>query len=167
MSISYRIRAEIVNLCFTGVFDFSGNLDLPYFIKLAQEENLHVILRPGPYICAERDMGGLPFWLLHKHPDIFLRTRDPNYEKYVERWLNVLMAQMSPLLNGRGGPIILVQVENEYGSYSVCDREHLIWLRDLFKRYTQDDAVLFTTDGVSAKYLKCGKIPGKLYDFYP
>ncbi|KAL0271158.1 UNVERIFIED_CONTAM: hypothetical protein PYX00_008346 [Menopon gallinae] len=143
-----------------GTFDFSDNLDLPHFVRLAQEENLFVILRPGPYICAEREMGGLPYWLLREHPDIYLRTNDRNYTKYVERWLNVLMTTMSPLLNGRGGPIIMVQVENEYGSYKACDKKHLLWLRDVFTRHTRNDAVLFTTDGASSQLLKCGKIPG-------
>lgn len=143
-----------------GVYNFDNELDIRRFIKIAQEEDLFVILRPGPYICAERDMGGLPFWLLKKHPDVYLRTMDPKYIKYVERWMDVLFKEISDLLLGNGGPIILVQVENEYGSYPACDYDYGIWLRNLFKKYTQDKAVLFTTDGMSEKDLKCGKIPG-------
>lgn len=143
-----------------GQYDFSGELNVTNFINIAKEEGLYVILRPGPYICAERDMGGLPFWLLQKNPDVRLRTSDPKYTKYVERWLVVLLTEVKPLLYGNGGPVILVQVENEYGSYFACDRPHLIWLRDLFNKYVEDNAVLFTTDGGSSSYLKCGKIPG-------
>lgn len=143
-----------------GVYNFDDELDIRKFIKIAQEEDLYVILRPGPYICAERDMGGLPFWLLQKHPDIYLRTMDPKYTKYVERWLNILFKEINDLLYGHGGPIILVQVENEYGSYPACDHNYGIWLRDLFLNHLQNKAVLFTTDGMSEKDLKCGKIPG-------
>lgn len=126
---------------------------------MAQEEGLYVILRPGPYICAERDMGGLPYWLMTKYPNIKLRVKDADYERHVEKWMDLLLEKLSHLLYGRGGPIILVQVENEYGSYS-CDYNHTIWLRDLFKKHIKDDAVLFTTDGASYDLLKCGKIPG-------
>ncbi|KAL0271752.1 UNVERIFIED_CONTAM: hypothetical protein PYX00_008749 [Menopon gallinae] len=142
-----------------GEYHFSGDLDLVKFIRLAQEEGLYVILRPGPYICAERDMGGLPYWLLNKHPKIVLRSSDPKYTEYVERWMNVLLPKISPLLFGNGGPIILVQVENEYGFYHACDHNYNLWLRDLFKRHVRDKAVLFTTDSPSDRVMKCGKIP--------
>ncbi|KAK6644429.1 hypothetical protein RUM43_000696 [Polyplax serrata] len=141
-----------------GEYNFEGDLDIKRFIEIAQEEGLYVILRPGPYICAERDMGGLPYWLMTKYPNIKLRVKDADYERHVEKWMDLLLEKLSHLLYGRGGPIILVQVENEYGSYS-CDYNHTIWLRDLFKKHVKDDAVLFTTDGASYDLLKCGKIP--------
>lgn len=105
-------------------------------------------------------MGGLPYWLMTMYPDIELRTRDQNYTRHVEKWMDVLLEKLSPLLYGRGGPVILVQVENEYGSYHSCDFNYTIWLRDLFRKHVKNDAVLFTTDGASRSFLRCGKIPG-------
>lgn len=152
-----------------GVYEFGGDLDLIGFIELAHSLGLLVILRPGPYICAERDLGGYPPWLFTLHPDMILRTSDPNHKNYVKKWLDHLMPKIVPLLYGNGGPIIMVQVENEYGSYFACDREYTEWLRDLFKSYVRDDAVLFTTDGGDSSYLKCGVIPQVLItvDFGP
>lgn len=146
-----------------GEYNFSGDLDLIRFIRLAQDEGLYVILRPGPYICAERDMGGLPYWLLNKHPEVVLRSIDPKYTEYVERWMNVLLPMITPLLYGNGGPVILIQVENEYGFYHACDHEYNLWLRDLFRKHVQEKAVLFTTDSPFEWVMKCGKIPGKLH----
>ena len=83
---------------------------LNYYLSPFQEVGLYVLLRPGPYICAERDGGGLPFWLYQDHPDIVLRSSDPNYLAAVDRWWNVLLPRMKPLLYQNGGNIILVQV---------------------------------------------------------
>jgi beta-galactosidase len=143
-----------------GRFEFSGELDLQYFIQLAQEEDLLVLLRPGPYICAERDMGGLPPWLLTVKPDIYLRTNDTTYMEYVERYLTYLMTSVQTQLYGNGGPIIMVQIENEYGSYEACDLDYTIWLRDIVSSIVGDTAVLYTTDGAASSYLKCGKVDG-------
>ncbi|CAO1424480.1 unnamed protein product [Diamesa hyperborea] len=143
-----------------GVYDFKGIADLEYFIELAAQEDLYVILRPGPYICAERDNGGFPYWLLHKFPGIQLRTYDFNYRMEVEKWYQVLMSKMQRLLYGNGGPIIMVQVENEYGSFYACDHKYMEWLRDETLKYTEGNAVLFTNDGPSV--LRCGKIPNVL-----
>ena len=137
-------------------------MNITEFIRIAQEEDLYVVLRPGPYICAEREMGGLPYWLLQFHPDIYLRSNDPNYLQNVERWMGVLFNELEPLWNGNGGPIITVQVENEFGFYTSCDKEYTAWLRDLFQRYIKDKAVLFTTDGPGDGSLGCGKIEGEL-----
>nr|CAD7432748.1 unnamed protein product [Timema monikensis] len=143
-----------------GVYNFTGELDIIHFFQLAQEEGLHVILRPGPYICAEREMGGFPPWLLTLHPEMKLRSSDSNYQAHVQSWLNSLMTLVQPQLYGNGGPIILVQIENEYGSYFACDYDHTSWLRDQFSSYVGTDAVLFTTDGAGDSYLQCGKIDG-------
>lgn len=143
-----------------GRYDMMGEQNLMHFIQVAEEEGLLVNLRVGPYICAERDMGGLPPWLLSIKPDMKLRTRDPVFQHYVRRWLDVLMPLVRPRLYGNGGPVILVQVENEYGSYPACDRQYLTWLRDQFRGHVRDAAVLYTTDGAGDGYLKCGKIPG-------
>ena len=99
-----------------GAYDWAGQADAAAFCRLAQEEGLWVILRPGPYACAEWDGGGLPWWLL-KHPDIKLRTLDPDFLRPAAAWLKEVGRVLGPLQVTRGGPILLVQAENEYGSY--------------------------------------------------
>jgi len=99
-----------------GVYDFSGNLDIAEFIREAQQEGLYVILRPGPYSCAEWEFGGFPAWLL-KDPNLVVRSTDPQFLSAARTWLLRLGKEVAPLQIGNGGPIILVQVENEYGSY--------------------------------------------------
>lgn len=143
-----------------GMYNFSGMMDLPGFLTIAQEEDLVVILRLGPFIDAERDMGGLPYWLLNKNQDMRLRSSDPTYLKYVDGWFsNVLLPKLKPLLYENGGPIIMLQVENEYGSYPDCDFNYTSHLRDLVRASLGDGPVLFTTDGDGVGFLKCGKIP--------
>jgi beta-galactosidase len=99
-----------------GEFNWSGQADVAEFCRLAQAEGLWVILRPGPYSCAEWEMGGTPWWLL-KHDDIQLRSRDPNYLDAAKKYLNEVGRELGPLQITHGGPIIMVQVENEYGFY--------------------------------------------------
>lgn len=151
-----------------GVFDFSGDHDIETFLKLANEIGLLVILRAGPYICAEWDMGGLPPWLLAKK-SIVLRSSDPDYLQAVDNWMSVFLPKIKPLLYQNGGPIITVQVENEYGSYFTCDYDYLRHLTKLFRQHLGDDVILFTTDGSGLPYVRCGSIQG-LYttvDFGP
>ncbi|KAI5610085.1 beta-galactosidase isoform X1 [Silurus asotus] len=142
-----------------GVFDFSGDRDLEYFLQLCHEIGLLVILRPGPYICAEWDLGGLPAWLLKKK-DIVLRTADPDYLAAVDKWMGKLLPMMKRHLYQNGGAIITVQVENEYGSYFACDFDYLRHLVKLFRSHLGDDVVLFSTDGAGLGYLKCGALQG-------
>ncbi|XP_061536062.1 beta-galactosidase [Phycodurus eques] len=142
-----------------GMYDFSGDRDLEHFLQLAQDIGLLVILRPGPYICAEWDMGGLPAWLLQKK-DIVLRSSDPDYIAAVDSWMSKLLPMMKRFLYQNGGPIISVQVENEYGSYFACDYNYMRHLSKLMRSYLGEDAVLFTTDGASLGFLKCGAIQG-------
>ena len=99
-----------------GKYDFDGNNDVAEFIREAQQEGLYVILRPGPYVCAEWEWGGYPAWLL-KDRDIVVRSSDPKFMVPATRWLARLGKELAPLQIGNGGPIILTQVENEYGSY--------------------------------------------------
>jgi beta-galactosidase len=99
-----------------GVYDFSGNNDVAEFIREAQQEGLYVILRPGPYVCAEWEFGGYPAWLL-KDPTTVVRSPDPKFMLPAVRWIKRLGQELSPLQIGNGGPILLVQVENEYGSF--------------------------------------------------
>ena len=99
-----------------GKFDFTGNNDVAEFIRLAQKNGLYVIVRPGPYVCAEWEMGGLPWWLLKKK-DIRLREQDPYFMERYRIFAKKLNEQIGELTIENGGPIIMVQVENEYGSY--------------------------------------------------
>ena len=99
-----------------GEFNWSGSADMAEFCRIAQEEGLWVILRPGPYACAEREMGGFTSWLL-KNDDIKLRTRDPRYLAAVRSYLQEVGRVLGPLQITKGGPILMVQVENEYGFY--------------------------------------------------
>lgn len=138
---------------------WSGSANLVEFLNIAQEEGLFVLLRPGPYICAEREFGGFPYWLLKRVPDIRLRTNDPRYMKYVETYLDEVFKRVVPYLRGNGGPIIMVQVENEYGSYA-CDTVYMDRLQDIMKQKVEMKALLYTTDGTSDRMLRCGAVPG-------
>ena len=110
-----------------GEFNWEGQADAAEYCRVAQEEGLWVILRPGPYACAEWEMGGLPWWLL-KHDDIKLRSRDPRYLDAAKRYLNEVGRVLGPLQVTKGGPILMVQVENEYGFYGK-DAEYMGELR--------------------------------------
>jgi beta-galactosidase len=107
-----------------GEFNFTGSADVAEFCRMAQQEGLLVILRPGPFICAEWDFGGLPAWLLKDH-SLVVRSMDPTYQKYSQRYLKRLGNELAPLQITRGGPIIMVQVENELGQYDKKDNAYL------------------------------------------
>ena len=127
---------------------------------MATVEGLYIILRPGPYICAEIDNGGLPYWLETKYPGIQVRTNDENYLREVELWYSHLMPKFADDMYGKGGNIIMVQVENEYGAFKKCDKNYLQFLRDQTLKYTEDNALLFTTDRPIDNELQCGLIEG-------
>ncbi len=127
-----------------GKFDFKGQADAAAFVRLAGSLGLHVILRPGPYACAEWDFGGLPAWLL-KNPDARLRCDDRAFTDAAKRYLKRVGKELAPLQSTRGGPILLVQVENEYGSYG-SDRAYMETVRDSLRR-AGFDTPLFTCDG--------------------
>ena len=104
---------------------------------------------------------GLPYWLPTKHPKMRYRASDPWFEYYVQRWYKVMMPLVVPLLYENGGPVIMAQVANEYGSFAYghgCDAAYLIWLRDLIRSYLGPDFILFTVDGPSEKLVSCGRI---------
>ncbi|MBI5707342.1 MAG: beta-galactosidase [Armatimonadetes bacterium] len=129
-----------------GKWNFKGPSDVAAYCRIAHEEGLKVILRPGPYSCAEWEFGGFPYWLL-KHEGIQLRTRDPQYLAAVKKYLAAVGKELAPLQWTRGGPIIMVQVENEYGSYG-SDKEYIgIVAQDL--RDAGFEVPLFTCDGPS------------------
>ncbi|XP_011504190.1 PREDICTED: beta-galactosidase-like, partial [Ceratosolen solmsi marchali] len=177
-SIFRKIRAAGLNAVTTYVewsthepepnkWIWDGEADIVEFIKMAQEEDLFVILRPGPYICGERDFGGLPYWLLSLNPDIKLRTNDERFIFHAERYLNRILNKIKPLLIINGGPIIMLQIENEYGSLDICNNEYKKKLYEIFYQHVGKDIVLFTVDGLTAEKLKCGAIPGiyQIIDF--
>ena len=128
-----------------GQFTFSGQNDVAAYIRTAAEVGLHVIVRPGPYVCAEWDLGGYPAWLL-ANPGIELRSTDPAFTTPAGRWLDRLGRELAPLFADRGGPIIAVQVENEYGSFG-DDKQYLAWQRDALVRAGFGHALLYTADG--------------------
>ncbi|ETE70731.1 Beta-galactosidase-1-like protein, partial [Ophiophagus hannah] len=140
-----------------GIYNFSGDRNLEGFLDLVAQLGLLVILRPGPYICAEWDMGGLPSWLLAE-PNIILRTSDPGFLQAVNKWLSVLLPKIKPRLYQNGGNIISIQVENEYGSYYACDYDYMRHLLAIFRLYLGKEVVLFTTDGIKESELKCGTL---------
>ncbi len=140
-----------------GVFDFSGEADLAKFIRTAQEVGLYVVLRPGPYVCAEWDFGGFPYWL-QKNKDMVWRSDDPAFLAACRRYIDRLGKEVAPLMVTRGGPVIMVQVENEYGSYS-NDKVYLGKLRDMLVE-AGFDAPLITCDG--AGQMPNGYLPGCL-----
>lgn len=130
-----------------GVFDFTGNNDVAEFCRLAQKNGMYVIVRPGPYVCAEWEMGGLPWWLLKKK-DIRLREQDPYFMERVRIFEKKVGEQLAPLTIQNGGPIIMVQVENEYGSYGE-DKAYVSEIRDIVKASGFDKVTLFQCDWAS------------------
>ncbi|XP_078428926.1 beta-galactosidase 17 isoform X2 [Wolffia australiana] len=139
---------------------FEGIADIEYFLKIAQELELQVMLRVGPYICAEWDLGGFPAWLLAVEPALKLRSSDPDFLQLVTRWWDVLLPKVVPYLYKNGGPVIMVQIENEFGSYGY-DWNYLGQLVDCSRRHLGEDVVLYTTDGATRDTLLKGTIPGK------
>ncbi len=127
-----------------GVFDFTGNNDIAEFCRLAKKNGMYVIVRPGPYVCAEWEMGGLPWWLLKKK-DIRLREQDPYFMERVDKFEEKVAEQLAPLTIQNGGPIIMVQVENEYGSYGE-DKAYVSAIRDTVRKYFGDKIALFQCD---------------------
>ena len=139
-----------------GTFDFTGRLDLVKYIETAQKLGLYVILRPGPYICAEWDFGGLPARLLADN--IPLRCNDPRFLSKLRPYLLKLFELVKPLLCTNGGPILAMQVENEYGSYG-NDREYMAAVNRIYDE-GGIDCLRFTADGSWDLMLSGGMLPG-------
>jgi beta-galactosidase len=143
-----------------GKYDFSSpGRDIGAFLKIAREEGMWVLLRPGPYCCGEWDFGGIPQYLL-RYPDLKLRTlADAHYTNAVANYLHELAKVVRPQLAENGGPILLVQVENEYGSYPRRDHDYMVWLRDLWVK-NGVHGPFYTADGPGEHYLKGVTISG-------
>ncbi|MBI5856387.1 MAG: beta-galactosidase [Sphingobacteriales bacterium] len=141
-----------------GVFDYkTGNRNIAGFIKICQQEKMWVLLRPGPYVCAEWDFGGLPTYLL-KIPDIKIRCMDSRYMSAVNRYIFHLSKEIKSLQCNNGGPILMLQIENEYGSFG-NDKTYLEELRKLWLK-NGITIPFFTADGPTAYMLEAGNIDG-------
>ena len=127
-----------------GEFDFKGQNDIRAFCRLAQKHGMYVIVRPGPYVCAEWEMGGLPWWLLKKE-NVVLRTMDPYFMERTAIFMREVGKQLAPLQITRGGNIIMVQVENEYGAYAT-DKVYVAAIRDIVKAAGFTEVPLFQCD---------------------
>lgn len=145
-----------------GNYNFKGIADIEKFIEICQKYNMYVILRPGPYICAEWDFGGLPPWLLAENITLF-RSSDEVYLRHVDDWFKVLFGRLKKYMYHNGGNIIMVQVENEYGAYIACDQVYLKHLCDLTHELLGEQTLLFTTDQAYDFMVKCGAIPSEAY----
>jgi beta-galactosidase len=139
-----------------GHYDFSGQNDVAEFIREAKQEGLYVILRPGPYVCAEWEFGGFPAWLL-KDKDIKVRSTDPKFMQPAQRWLHRLGQELAPLQLAHGGNIIAVQVENEYGSFGT-DSAYLGQIRQTLLDSGFNASLLYTSDSAEQP----GSLPGLL-----
>lgn len=144
-----------------GEYDFTGWRDVARFIRIAGEVGLDVFVRPSPYICAEWSNGGIPFWLSGRTRA--LRTADAGFLTAVDAWYDQLIPQLAPLQAAHGGPIRLIQVENEYGSYGT-DAEYLAHLRDGLRSRGMVE-MLTTADGITSDMIEHGSVPGAMTTF--
>ncbi len=138
-----------------GEYDFSGMLDIERFLKTAQKVGLKVIVRPGPFICAEWENGGLPSWLLKREYKIRPRCMSEPYITFLKEWLHILFKKIRPYLDVNGGPIIAMAVENEYGSFG----DDINYLRELEKVFIDEkmECLYFAADGGNNYYTSTGR----------
>eukprot|EP01059_Diplonema_ambulator_P015110 TRINITY_DN26215_c0_g1_i1.p1 TRINITY_DN26215_c0_g1~~TRINITY_DN26215_c0_g1_i1.p1 ORF type:complete len:768 (+),score=280.04 TRINITY_DN26215_c0_g1_i1:35-2338(+) len=147
-----------------GEFLWTGDHDLAGFLKICQDEGMIVMLRGGPYMCGEWEFGGFPAWILNHN--VTIRTYEPNYIALVTAYFKELHAQIKPLLYSNGGPVVMIQIENEYGSYGDVasnpnDLKYMEYLAQLVHQNLGQDAVaIYTTDGGSTSYMERGTIKG-------
>jgi beta-galactosidase len=140
-----------------GTFDFSGDNDIATFVRTAQQEGLNVIVRPGPFVCAEWEFGGFPAWLL-RTPGLRVRSYDERFLKASAAWFKRLGQELAPLQATRGGPILMVQVENEYG-YVGNDRDYMAAIRQQMVD-AGFDVPFFMSNGPGPTWMSRGTLPG-------
>ena len=143
-----------------GEFCFDGELDVGAFLRLAQANGLYAIVRPSPYVCAEWEFGGLPAWLLEGE-NIPLRTHEGPFLGLVDRYYRALFPHLVPLQIDRGGPVLLMQVENEFGAWGADDPEYLAALAGLM-RDNGATVPFITSDNLENESLSRGTCPGAL-----
>ena len=136
-----------------GVFNFEGEIDFGAFITACQKQGMKVIVRPGPYVCAEWELGGIPGWVLAER-DVKLRSTDPRFLDPAKRWMRTVGELLAPLSAEKGGPVLMVQLENEYGAYG-SDAEYLRAIEGALREGGYDGKV-FTCDAASKKALRNG-----------
>ncbi|HLS73803.1 MAG TPA: beta-galactosidase family protein [Actinomycetaceae bacterium] len=139
-----------------GEFHLDGGRDLRRFLQLVADAGMHAIVRPGPYICAEWDNGGIPAWLL-ADPQVVMRSHEPRYLAAVQEYFDALLPVIAPLQVDRGGPVLMVQVENEYGAYG-DDKQYLRTLVEML-RAGDITVPLFTCDQAGDEMLARGGLP--------
>ncbi len=127
-----------------GKFDFTGMTDVRRVLKLCQENGMWAVLRPGPYCCAEIEYGGIPWWTL-KYPDVKVRTTDPQWLDWCRKYLAQVYKQVGDLEVSKGGPLLMVQVENEYGILEPTNNDYMAAMTKIFKE-VGFDGLLFTCD---------------------
>ncbi|XP_061371081.1 beta-galactosidase 17 isoform X2 [Gastrolobium bilobum] len=142
-----------------GELVFEGFANIESFLNLCHKHGFLVMVRAGPYICGEWDWGGFPGWFASLNPSPKLRSTDPTFLQLVERWWGNLLPKFVPLLYDNGGPIIMVQIENEYGSYG-DDKVYLHHLVTMARGHLGHDVILYTTDGETRELLEKGTIRG-------
>ena len=148
-----------------GVYDFeTENHNLAEFFRIVQEEEMWLIVRPGPYVCAEWEFGGIPPYLL-RIPDIKVRCMDPRYMAAAERYIGKLAEVIKPYMVTKGGPLLMIQIENEYGSYG-NDRNYMARLKEVWIN-NGVDIPSFTGDGATTYMLEAGSLPGSAVGLDP
>ncbi|MVN92810.1 glycoside hydrolase family 35 protein [Mucilaginibacter aquatilis] len=138
-----------------GVFNFTGNNDIVEFVNIARQEGLWVVLRPSPYVCAEWEFGGYPYWLQNEK-GLEVRSKEAQYLNEYHTYIKEVGKRLAPLQVNHGGNILMVQIENEYGSYG-NDKDYLAINQRIFKE-AGFDGILYTCD--PANDVKDGHLPG-------
>ncbi|XP_065306938.1 beta-galactosidase-like [Dermacentor albipictus] len=142
-----------------GQYNFIDNYDVLAFLEAIKKADLLAILRPGPFICGEVDNAGFPYWLLRKYPNMQYRTMEKEYVEEVTKWFDKLLPMLVPYLYKNGGPIIMVQVENEYGHLKgFCDPNYMEFMLSLQEKHLGKDVVMFRTDSPSLRQYECDKV---------
>jgi beta-galactosidase len=150
-----------------GVFDFTKDKDLSAFLQACQDEGLLVLLRLGPYSCGEWEFGGFPAWMINHQPPVTLRTFEKGYISLVDTWWSRLLPVVKPHLISNGGSVVMVQVENEYGSYGDVstqpnDLKYMHHLVALVRSYLGPAPQIYTTDGGNVGYMSRGTLNGSI-----
>ncbi|XP_064477221.1 beta-galactosidase-like [Ornithodoros turicata] len=144
---------------------FEGYSNLKGFLNTAEDLGLLVIIRAGPYISADRDNGGMPYWLPRIDASVQLRTSGNAFQFHVDRWFSVLLVFLQYFLYENGGPVIMVQLEDEYGKFEPCDHEYMKYIYYTFRYHLGPKVALITSDHPEEKFIECGTVEGALATF--